>query len=79
MQHQWVKHEITPVHVLPDPAGGEPAIFVDPDDQDEASGMAQYGCFSCDVHLNEETVLTECPGGEEGEASPKWVDLWGVN
>lgn len=70
--------QFTPVHPLPDPEGGLPIIFVDPDEEEEANHMAQYGCFACDVHLSEESINTECPGGEE-ESAPKWVELWGIN
>lgn len=65
-EHEWIKIEITPVHVLPD-GTNEPIVFVDPDEQQLASDMPQYGCSLCDVFLDSESVSTICPGKPEDE------------
>lgn len=67
-QHEWIKIEITPVHVIADPAGiDDPVVLVDPDDAIEAEEATQYGCSLCDVVLDIDTVNTLCSGGEEDE------------
>ena len=46
-QHEWVKHTITPVSVLPND-DGEPVVLVDPDEQAASEhAMTVYGCLSC--------------------------------
>lgn len=59
--HAWVKHTITPVHILHND-DGQAAIFVDPDDQALSEENAAYGCMNCDLPLVEENYDTECEG-----------------
>jgi hypothetical protein len=65
-EHEWIKIEITPIHVL---ANGmnPPIVLVDPDDALEAEENTQYGCGRCEVSLDEDTVETLCPGEDLGE------------
>lgn len=59
-QHIWVKHTITPVHVLQDD-DGEPVVIVDPDQIPIAEEAAVYGCDLCGVPLWG-YVGSECEG-----------------
>lgn len=69
MKHAWAKIEITPILVLADARGGDPVVIVDPDAQAEATVMSQYGCLTCDVVLDRDTVDSECPGREDEDDS----------
>jgi hypothetical protein len=62
-QHDFVKHVITSVEVLPG-SEGEPVIVVDPDKQEAAEENAAYGCLSCDGQLHK-VFGTDCPGRTE--------------
>lgn len=64
LQHDWVKHVITPVEVLPDERSADPIIFVDPDKQHAAEQNAAYGCLRCSIPMRE-GFGTNCPG-EDG-------------
>lgn len=59
-QHDWCKHVITPVEVLPDEAG-LPVVLVDPDLQASAEDNAAYGCDRCGVSMAEGWT-TNCSG-----------------
>lgn len=59
-QHQWVKHVITPVEVLPG-LEGEPVVMVDPHKQEMGEHNAAYGCMACSQSLSE-GFGTQCPG-----------------
>lgn len=72
--HQWVKIEVTPVHVMPGSPGDEPIVFVDPEDQWAAEMTTQYGCGVCSTPLNADTVNTHCPSDDELLGAPP-VDL----
>lgn len=65
MEHQWIKMTETPVSVLSDD-GGEPVVFVDPEQAEIAEDHAVYGCRVCNqpmaTHHN-----TPCSGEEDDE------------
>lgn len=61
-QHEWVKHVITPVEVLPG-LESEPVVMVDPDRQQAAEENAAYGCLKCSEPLHT-AFGTECKGDE---------------
>jgi hypothetical protein len=58
-EHIWVKHVITPVHVLEDDQGDR-VVLVDPDQQIISEDEAVYGCDRCGVPMIESTMHTEC-------------------
>lgn len=62
-RHQWVKHVLTPVEVLPGNEG-EPVIFVDPDQQIISEDNAAYGCDRCGVPMVG-NLETECTPDDE--------------
>lgn len=52
--HQWVKHTVTPVHLITDADGepmldsdGQPVLIVDPDQQQVSEEDTVYGCMNC--------------------------------
>jgi hypothetical protein len=63
LQHQWVKHTITPVSTLTD-TDGEPIVFVDPDQAVIAEDHAVYGCDRCGEAMAG-NHNTECKGEVE--------------
>lgn len=54
--HQWVKHVITPVHLI------DEVVFVDPAEQDTSEGDAVYGCDRCGAPLSASTLGRPCEG-----------------
>ena len=65
MQHQWVKHTITPVSTLPDPENdNEIFVIEDPADVEQAEDQAVYGCNICGVSMPGNTDSL-CPGPPE--------------
>lgn len=60
-KHDWVKIQITPVHVLSDSSiSDEPVVYSSDDDEIEAAEMVQYGCMKCDEPLTSKTVDADC-------------------
>lgn len=58
--HQFVKHTMTPVSVLPDDDGA-PIVFVDPEQALMAEEAAVYGCTVCGMGADQ-AMHEECPG-----------------
>lgn len=73
-EHEWIKIEITPVHVIANGAS-DPIVFVDPDEQQIASEFPQYGCSLCDVYLDSTSVETICPGRSEEELQDETLPM----
>jgi len=60
--HQWVKHSLKAVSVVMSlDNSGEPEI-IEFDDQRSQVG---YGCMSCSIPLDRNSILTDCPGDTE--------------
>ena len=60
--HQWVKHTVTKVHVVPNFEEEGIVAIADPAQVQEAEDKAVFGCEVCDAILTPETSSTPCPG-----------------
>lgn len=65
LSHLWVKHTVTPVHVLQD-SEEELIRFVDPDDQVTSEFHAAYGCDRCGVTMTPQEIHEPCLGEQNG-------------
>ncbi len=62
MHHQWVKHTVTPVSLLPDPDNDNEVFLIeDPQDIQLAEDQAVYGCHRCGLPMSGNTD-TLCEG-----------------
>lgn len=67
--HQWVKHIVVPVQVVPTFEDGEDGIYaiVDPVLMEVAEDKGVFGCGECGALLTFETSSTDCPGKDPDE------------
>lgn len=67
--HNWVKHIVVPVQVVPTFEDGEDGIYaiVDPVALEKAEDEGVHGCQDCGALLTFETSTTDCPGKDTDE------------
>ena len=67
MNHQWVKHTITPISTLIDP-NNEAELFIieDPQDVQDAEDQAVFGCNICGLPMQGNTE-TGCEGEQKND------------
>lgn len=66
-QHEWVKHTVTSVSVVPDPENDDQIVVLeDTREQSRAEEQAVYGCDRCGVPMSGNTdTLCDGPSGED--------------
>lgn len=63
--HQWVKHIVVPVDVVPNFDSEGFTAIVNPDKLDSAELAAVFGCAACSEPLSMQSVGTSCSGADK--------------